>query len=302
MFHPQHEGPTASASKSSSSNTSIVTVRRVAVPAELMQVLDGNDLLTPHRQRLQEEVDPSGLLSVRHQITLGASPKVSIEWQADANWLGGGGRVLIFRNRTGFAKTFNAIPVDQIDHGEQMIDSRENDYIECPVEDGATYFTVLLASVAPLSIVSRAAASLRQSLTGSPTRVGAFVRFSVTVPSGKTAVSRINQQAELYESIERNAKARERVGKQLNTNDRHFEADRHAAEVQLETEKRVREFRGIKDVFRKYVNEVRTDTSLNAAEAKTHLRELGALERSMLAAANFPYIDCIEPPQDSTEL
>lgn len=278
-----------------------VTVRRVAAPPELVHLLDGNDLLTPRRRRLQEEVDPHGLLSIRHQLALGASPTISIEWQADAGWLGGGGRVVIFRNRTGFAKTFNAVPVDQVDHGEQIIDSRENDYAEWQVEDGTTYFTALLASATPMDIASRAVAYVRQSLTGSPTRVGAFIRFAVTVPSARTAVDRINQQASLYESIERNANARERVGKLMNTNDRHFEADRHAAEVELEADKRVREFLGIKNVIRKHQDEIRVDFGLSAAEMKTRYRELEALERSMLAAANFPHI-AVEPPQDSAEL
>lgn len=299
--HPfQQNGDVFDTEKQSSAMNG-VTVTRVAAPLDLLHLLDGHDILAAKRLRLEEEVGPRGLLSVRHQLTLGASPKVSLEWQAHPSWLGRSGRVLIFRNSSGFAPTFNAAPVDQINHGEQIVDSRANDYSEWPLSEGTTYFAALLASTTPMSVLSRSIAGVRRSFTGSPTRVGAFLRFSVTVPSNHVAIDRIKQQAELLESVERTAKAREKLGRRMNTTDRSFEVGRHASRAEAETDKRVSEFRAIQHTFKRHAAAIAADSTLSSSDKDTQRQELDALLRATLSAANFPHIDTRDAHQDGDE-
>lgn len=263
----------------------------IPAPIGVLQLLSGQDQLAARRLRFEEEADPTGRLVVRHQLTLGASPTLSVEWQADPGWIGTAGRVVIFRNAVGFARTFDAIPLDQVDHGEQVIDSRVNDYVDLQLTEGSTYFTAMLLSAAPMSIVSRKIAGLRQKIGGSPNRVGAFVRFAVHVPGNRAAIERIDQQSQLLESATRNVKARERIARRLNVADRSLEVERHSTRTEIETDKRLGEFRGIQRTFARYIAEVESDPTLDDRQREGQVRQLEALLRATLAAANFPYIE-----------
>lgn len=253
-----------------------------------------HDLLAPQHARLEQESDPNGMLTVRYQLSLGVSPRLYIEWQADQGWLDAGGRVAVFRNVTGFAPLFNAIPLDHVSHGEQTVDTNRNDFREWQVREGDIYVTVMLVSPTAKNVFARAKANLRGRFTGSRTRVAAFLRFAVSVPGATSTIERIEQDARLHEAQERDLRAREKLARRSNQSNRQFEVERHGRRIEIETEKRISEYMRIQQCFTNHRRELSRDRSLSKSEREAAMDQLDALMRAQLSAANFPFLDARE--------
>ena len=137
-------------------------VRRVA------QEMDDGDFLPP--------IDRQGEgLVVRTQKCLGAQPHLLIEWEADENWWDQGYKLLGFRNGDGFAKDIK--PKDLSAHGQLILEETSNGSRRECLPEGTYYYTFLL----------RKHHWFMPSFTEP-------VRFSETIPSAKTAISRIEDQ------------------------------------------------------------------------------------------------------------
>ena len=277
-------------------NGALTHVKVVPVPPDSTAVFSPApfapaDWLAERTGRLEQESDPTGRLTVRHQLTLGVSPTLYLEWQADQRCLDIGCRVHVFRNGSGFAPLFEATPLERVSHGEQTVDANANGCRHWQLRSGDLYVTVMLTTPTPRSAVDRVKAGLRHRVTGSAVRVLAFVRFSVTVPGAETTIERISQDAQLHEVQDRNLRAREKLARRLNRTDHPFEVDRHARRTRLAAEKLIVEYGQIQQVFAEYRQSIQVDPTLSDAQRQAALDQHDALLRAQLAAGNYPFID-----------
>lgn len=117
-----------------------------------------------------------GLL-VTSQTSLGVDPRVYLQWNVDSEYWLQGYRLLGFRSPRGFAPDAHTSLLQM--HGEMFLEETENGSREERLPEGTHYFTFVLHKKT----------FWKESMS--------VVRFSESIPSARTAISRIEDQLRL---------------------------------------------------------------------------------------------------------
>lgn len=150
-------------------------VRRVAQPSEI--VTTANNASETHIHKV------SGF-AIASRVIREVQPKVEIAWDIHPQYWQQGFRLLAFHDTHGFCD--ERWPDNLNDHGQLIIDTRENGVFEDYSAEGKHFFTFVLRK--------------EGSFFKSERRL--TLRFSENVPSAKLGIQRIKEQIELTQLLQ----------------------------------------------------------------------------------------------------
>lgn len=264
---------------------------KVAAPIGVLEMINHHDTLAPDPYPLQTDSDPQGRLRIDHQLSLGSSPQLFVQWNVDEAWYRRRYRVMLFRSTSGFANSTSLTPLDRLDHGRLLIETRSNGNDTLLLDEGENHITALLLTDRPHSLLDAGIARVRLKLFGSPMHVAAETKFRVSVPNSLLATQRVTAMTELLSQVVRNARLRERAARQTGTIDDEFVVDRRRKNVARDTAMMLAEWSGIRDTFDVEIARIEARTDLTADQKRRRVKELRRVLRDRLNFAQYPQAD-----------
>ena len=124
---------------------------------------------------------------VGSQLTLDIEPRLSLAWRVEPRYWNDGFTLMVFHSITGFCPDKYTVDLNQ--HGQLIIETKQDDCVTHVPEEGTHFFTFLLH---------------KKRFFRWNEKMSVPLRFSETVPSAKVALGRTKDLTDLKEMLRRN--------------------------------------------------------------------------------------------------